>query len=213
MGRGPPGRGGRGPLCLRALGCGPVSSKARAYLPVPDYISQNELEFIPSVEEVDMTEHLAVTREHLAVTREHLADFQQKTKDDPMQQLKETIELGWPERREAVPSEIRAFYSYRDKLTVQGQILFRGNSVIVPAAMRSEMLKKIYAGHVGIESSLQRAREILYWPGMTSTISYHVSACGTCNSLRMEQPKEPFMPQKVPDRPWSMVAVDLFSLD
>ena len=78
---------------------------------------------------------------HLAVTREHLADFQQKTKDDPiLQQLKETIELGLPERREAVPSEILAFYSSRDELTVQGEILFRGNRVIVPADMRSEML-------------------------------------------------------------------------
>jgi len=43
--------------------------------------------------------------EHLAVTRERLADFQQKTKDDPvLQQQKQTTELGWPERREAVPS-------------------------------------------------------------------------------------------------------------
>lgn len=68
---------------------------------------------------------------HLAVTRERLAEFQQKTKDDAvLQQLKQTIELGWPERRKAVPSEIRAYYSYQD------EILFRGNRVVVPAAMR-----------------------------------------------------------------------------
>ena len=79
--------------------------------------------------------------------------------------------------------------------------------------MRSEMLKKIHASHIGIEGCLRRAREILYWPGMTAAIRGCVSACGTCNSFRMEQPKEPLMPQKVPDRPWSKVAVDLFSLD
>ena len=61
---------------------------SRAYLPLPNHISQNELEFIRSVEEVDMTKHLAVTRERLA-------EFQQKTKDDAvLQQLKQTIELG-----------------------------------------------------------------------------------------------------------------------
>ena len=76
---------------------------SRAYLHSPNHVSQNEIEFIRSVEEVDMTKHLAVARERLA-------DFQQKTKDDAgMQQLKQTIELGWPERREAVPSDIRAF--------------------------------------------------------------------------------------------------------
>ena len=105
---------------------------SRAYLPVPDHISQNEIELVRSVEEVDMTKHLAVTREHFA-------DFQQNTKDDPvLQLLKRTIELGWPERREAVPSEICAFFSYRDELTVQDEILFRGNR----ASMRSEMLQK-----------------------------------------------------------------------
>ena len=112
-------------------------------------MSQNELEFIQSAEEVDMTKHLAVTKERLA-------DFQQKTRDDAiLQQLKQTIQLGWPERREAVPSEICAFYSYRDELRVQDEILFRGNRVIVPAAMRSEILKKIHASHIGIEGCLR----------------------------------------------------------
>ena len=75
------------------------------------------------------------------------------------------------------------------------------------------MLKKIHASHVGIEGSLRRAKEILYWPGMTAAIRDHVSACGTCNTFRIEQLKEPLMPQKVPNRPWSKVVVDLFTLD
>ena len=180
---------------------------SRAYIPFSNQVSQNELEFIRSVEEIDMTQHLAVTKERLA-------DFQQKTKDDAvLQQLKQTIQLGWPNTRDAVSTEVRAFYSYRDELTVQDEILFRGNRVIVPAAMRSEMLKKIHASHIGIEGCLRRAREILFWPGMTAAIRDCISACGTCNSFRMEQPKQPLIPQEVPDRPWSKVAVDLFTLD
>ena len=67
---------------------------SRAYLPVPDHISENEIEFIRSVEEVNLTKHLAITRERLA-------DFQQNTKDDPvLQLLKRTIELGWSDREE-----------------------------------------------------------------------------------------------------------------
>lgn len=48
---------------------------------------------------------------------------------------------------------------------------------------------------------------------MSAAIRDCVSACGTCNSFQMEQPKEPLMPQKVPNRPWSKVGVDLFTLD
>lgn len=52
-------------------------------------------------------------------------------------------QLSW-----GCPSQIHAFYSYRDELAVQGKILFRANRVIVPAAIRSEMLKKIHASHL-----------------------------------------------------------------
>lgn len=38
---------------------------SRAYLSLPNHILQNELKFIRSVEEVNMTKHLAVTRECL----------------------------------------------------------------------------------------------------------------------------------------------------
>lgn len=102
--------------------------------------------------------------EHLAVTRERLADFQQKTTDDPiLQQLKETIELGPPETRKAIPSEIRPFYSYRDELTVLGEILFRANRVIVLAAMISEMLKKIHACRHRGQPSASKGNPILAW--------------------------------------------------
>ena len=73
--------------------------------------------------------------------------------------------------------------------------------------------KNIHASHIGIEGSIWQSREILYWPEMTAAIRGHVSACRTCNPFRMEQPKEPLMPQNVPERLWSKVAVDLFTLD
>ena len=106
-----------------------------------------------------------------------------------------------------------AYYNYRDELSVQDEILFRGNRTIVPTVMRSEMLKKIHASLIGIEDCLRRAREVLYWPGTRAAIKDHISACGICNSSRTEQPKEPLMPQKVPDRPWAKVAVDFFTLN
>ena len=122
---------------------------SRAYISSPDYAAQNELEFIRAVEKIEMTQHLSINKERLI-------DFQQKTKDDAaLQQLKQTTQLGWSDRRDAVPVQIRAFHNYRDQLSAQGDILFRGNRVKVPTVMRSEMLKKIHASHIGIEGCLR----------------------------------------------------------
>ena len=49
-------------------------------------------------------------------------------------------------------------------------------------AMQSEMLRLIHSSHLGIAKTLSRARDILYWPGMSSQIKDVISACGICNT-------------------------------
>ena len=78
--------------------------------------------------------------------------------------------------------------------------------------MQSEMLKLIHGSHLGITRSLSRARDILYWPGMSSQIQDVVSTCGICNTYQRKIQKEPLIPHSVPDRPWSKLGVDIFEL-
>ncbi|KAK3741172.1 hypothetical protein QZH41_002992 [Actinostola sp. cb2023] len=75
------------------------------------------------------------------------------------------------------------------------------------------MLQKIHQNHFGIEKCKRRARDVLYWPGMSSQIADMVSKCGTCLRFRNNQPKEPMIGHKVPERPWQRIALDLFHLD
>ena len=48
---------------------------------------------------------------------------------------------------------------------------------------------------------------------MTAEIKEYISSRETCNAHQQGQPKEPLISQPVPDRPWSRVVVDLFTLD
>lgn len=54
---------------------------------------------------------------------------------------------------------------------------FKGNRVIVPAALRSYMLRKVHSSHIGVESCLQKTRDVLYWPGMSVEIKDSISKC------------------------------------
>ena len=38
-------------------------------------------------------------------------------------------------------------------------------------AMRAQMLEKIHSSHIGAEGCLRRAREVVFWPGMTAEIN------------------------------------------
>lgn len=60
-----------------------------------------------------------------------------------LQDLKRNIESGLPNQRSSVLSETRAYCNFRDKLSVQDGVIFKGEIVIVPTSMRSQMLDKI----------------------------------------------------------------------
>ncbi|CAB4027031.1 Transposon Ty3-G Gag-Pol poly [Paramuricea clavata] len=47
-------------------------------------------------------------------------------------------------------------------------VTYRGMRIVVPPSMQQEMIELVHETHQGIVKSKQRAREALYWPGMSS---------------------------------------------
>ena len=121
--------------------------------------------------------------------------------------------VGWPDRKEEVPTEIRNYFHCKEELTIQDGIFFKGNRVIVPAALRPLMVKEVHSSHIGIEGCLRKARDVLFWPSMPAEIKDSIGKCDTCNSYQKNQQKEPLIPHNPPKRPWSHVAVDLFTFN
>ena len=75
------------------------------------------------------------------------------------------------------------------------------------------MITQVHSSHLGIASCLNKARDVLFQPGMTAEIKDCVSKCETCNTYQTNQQKEMLIPHDPPKRPWSHVATDLFSFD
>jgi hypothetical protein len=131
---------------------------SRAYLSSPSQVGEEEKEFIRAVENVKMIKYLSISPERLR-------ELQEKTRDDvTLQDLKRNIESGWPNQRNRVLPRTRAYYNFRDELSVQDGLIFKGERVVVPASMRSQMLDKIHSSHIGAEGCLRRAREVFFGP-------------------------------------------------
>jgi len=77
---------------------------------------------------------------------------------------------GWSTHKSAVPSELCAFFDHRDKLRIQDGIVLSGDRVFIPASLHNDMKQRVHAGHMGINSCLRCARELIYWPGMSRDI-------------------------------------------
>ena len=127
-----------------------------------------------------------------------------------MNKLKEVILSGWPTKRTEVPSEIRDYWNFRDEMSEVNDIILKGEKLVIPLNMRSEMLAKIHTCHLGIVKCKQRARDILFWPGMGKDIEEVVNQCEICAEHRASNPREPMAVGEIPTRPWELVLTDLF---
>ena len=143
---------------------------------------------------------------------EHLQQVRNATAtDSTLVKLGEIILKGWPDHRADTDVELLPYYNYRDELTIQDGIIYRGERIVIPRSLRQEMKSKIHAGHLGINSCLRGARDLLYWPGMSAEIRQHVETCGTCATYASKQAKETPVISAIPDRPWKKGATDMLS--
>ena len=88
-------------------------------------------------------------------------------------------------------------------------LMLKSQKIIIPKALRQEMLERIHTGHMGVQKCKERARDVLFWPGMCKEIETMMEKCLTCQEYRNAQKKEPLRPHDIPVRPWQMFATDL----
>lgn len=103
-----------------------TNSLSRAYLTEQDNRGPVEVK----VESINMIHYLPVSSERLKA-------IQRATElDRELQTLKNMILQGWPEVKEHVPLEVAMYFHNRDELSVQNGVIFRGERVVVPTALR-----------------------------------------------------------------------------
>ena len=87
-------------------------------------------------------------------------------------------------------------------------ILYHGR-IVVPEAARNEALENLHIQHAGETKTLQLARSLYFWPGMTRTIRKKVSNCPECLEMRPSRPREPLIQTLDVSRPFEAVSIDL----
>jgi hypothetical protein len=130
--------------------------------------------------------------------------------DDEYDCLIKQITRGWPDTVDEVPSCIRAYYTFADELSVSCGLVFKGHRIVVPLSMRQYFLDRLHSAHTGVNGCLRRAKEAVYWPGITTHIKKLVEACPVCVSFEQTTQKEPLMSHSTPSRVWEKVGVDVF---
>ena len=74
-----------------------------------------------------------------------------QNQDPTLRALRDIISVGWPQKITEVPTELRPYWSFRDEMGIADGIIFKGEQVLIPPCIRTDILSQLHVGHMGIE--------------------------------------------------------------
>ncbi|XP_053395760.1 uncharacterized protein LOC128555943 [Mercenaria mercenaria] len=93
-------------------------------------------------------------------------------------------------------------------------VIMKGHKIVIPKSLRADLLSKLHSSsHMGIEKTISRASDIVFWPRITQEIKDLVLKCPVCLQHRDSNQKEPLVYTQVPEYPWQVVGTDLFEFN
>jgi hypothetical protein len=150
-------------------------------------------------------------RKHFPISRAKNEQFRIETrKDEGLQIVSRYIKEGWPNSKAKCRLESQEYFGVRSEMVIIDNLVYRGNCLVVPETLRKEMLDLIHLSHLGVTKCILKARQVLYWPGMSRDIENRVMSCEVCRKYSRNNFKEPLKPHEVPEYPWQKIGCDLF---
>ncbi|UYV63892.1 K02A2.6-like, partial [Cordylochernes scorpioides] len=151
--------------------------------------------------------------ETLSVCSDTVLRIREETSSDPILcEVKKLILNGWPPNKNQTSMLTREYWNFREELTVQDGIILKNDKIVIPKKLRAEMIMKTHQGHIGINSSMRRARDNIFWPGMNAQIGQEIENCSICLSNSQNQVREPMKSHKIPNYLWERISLDIFDI-
>ena len=100
---------------------------------------------------------------------------EETTKDPTLTLLRCYIHMGWPNDHRMLPQELHPFWNYREDLSMENGLITKGARLLIPSILRKKVLEQIHDGHLGIEKCMFKARDSVFWPGISNK---HLRNCG-----------------------------------
>lgn len=171
-----------------------------------DYLSRYMINSGEKEEDKSFTESVLT----INVSDERKIELQKETeRDEILKKIKEYCKNGWPNNKSKCPAPIKYYYKLRNDILIEDDLLFYKERIIIPSALRHQILNKLHEPHFGITKTQKRARNAVYWPCINNEIEQLVSNCRICQENSAKNKKEPMIPHEVPNEPFKKVACDI----
>lgn len=150
---------------------------------------------------------------YLKVSNKIIESIKKEVENDPeCRELKKYIVNGFPDYISDMPENLRWFYKFASDLSIQEDIIFKNDQILIPRCMRNYMLPKIHKSHSGVASSIKLAKQNIFWPGMSEDIKNFVEKCKICIKYSPSLTRFPMLSHDIPMYPFQYISMDVFNV-
>ena len=174
-------------LIVRSFPYQPFDTQYRKGMEIPlaDALSRVTLTPTPVEEDGIQLPIVAVNliTSNIPVSSTEIELIHEETSKDPtLTLLRHYIHMGWPIDCRMFPQELHMFWNYREDLSMENGLITKGARLLIPSTLRRKVLEQIHDGHLGIEKCMLKARDSVFWPGISNDIQETVAKCGICQA-------------------------------
>ncbi|KAK3085333.1 hypothetical protein FSP39_001659 [Pinctada imbricata] len=183
-------------------------------LVVPDTLSRSPISDFESSTIEDVSAYVDCVIHNKPLSDTKLKEIKACTSTDPvLPDIMRYTLSGWQNKESSLFPEVKPYFSSRYEISISDGILLYRDRLIIPEAMREDVLKAIHTGHLGLNKCRERAKLSVWWPGLSQDIENLVRNCEFCNINKGKQRSEPLKTTTLPSRPWVRIGADLCDFD
>ena len=189
-----------------------VSYTPGKYMFIADLLSRSYLNDNQDITDEWINEEVHAISMSLNITESKKREFQVATANDETLKIIQNYYVnGWPKTKDQVPDSIKFYFKLQEDIVCEDGLLFFKYRLIVPLTLRKYILALLHESHFGIQKTKARAREIVYWPGLSMDIENLISKCTICERYQNSNVKQPLLVHDIPDIPFNKLACDILT--
>ena len=144
---------------------------------------------------------LDVVLKSIPATEQRIKQIREIQLQDPAcQQISLYCQSGWPDKH-SLPEAVKPYFPVAAELFEADNLLMRGSRIVIPPSLREETLGQIHSSHQGISKCRERARQSVWWPGISKELERVVQRCTECCKAQSQR-AQPLVPTPLPELPW-----------